>query len=118
MKCEECKIEFTPIRVTQRLCGRRACKNSKKRKLQKLQRDEDKAKVAELTEPIPCPVCGDMFIPSGRQLVTCSTPCSKLNTNQKKSKGGGSVVIPQEYLVRGLIGVESRSSQISNGGGE
>ncbi len=121
MFCEECQREFTPNRCTQVLCGRKACRDSRRKKYQKETRAAAKAEVLANTLPIPCKICGDMFIPQGRWLATCGPTCSKLNESVRDDlikepiKGIRRLKIPTKYLVRGNIGADRLGSQIDNG---
>ncbi len=116
--CKICGDEFLPIKKHQILCGANECRKAYNRNREKLVRDKAKADILEITDMIPCKMCDTMFIPSGKWKVCCSPKCSQLNASHGihvPVARRGKVVIPEEYLVRGLVTNSSHSTQISNG---
>lgn len=112
-KLEGCEIEFLPFGSQQFCCIEHTRKHHANRLIAK-NKLKDKTKIA-------CRACGTIFDrKSGRNVGGCSPECSDIlrqrtkddyaqkMKDEKKNRCGG-MIIPQEYLVRGLISTNSSS---------
>ena len=77
MNCVICKSNFTPIRLTQQSCSIE-CRKALKRITWLRNQHRRRARLRELRNPRPCPVCGTPFIASQAHTATCSTECQRI----------------------------------------
>lgn len=82
--CERCGQPFWPNRPYQKYCSAK-CVGQDKTKYYRADNEKRKAARKAAIVPIPCVVCGKMFMPPTKQIVTCSETCKRQRMlDQKK----------------------------------